>query len=209
MTDPLTDAGLPSAEVELERLLLGAQDASRGEVATRAHRLIDAHEHRVYTEAAGQMMTTEQIDQLLVLAEQRQAVHAWEQDERAFARAVRDAGRRHEQRRVEREREQAALDPLKSSDQVWAEAWVSACALADVPPDPDRPFLQEAIDLGHKVQRLMRRRSSRQRPLTAQERELLLGPVRLARQYVERDGRPFDPTAEASDLSSGRSPWAP
>ena len=38
-------------------------------------RLIDAHEHHVYTEAAGQMMTTEQIDRLLALAEQRQAVH--------------------------------------------------------------------------------------------------------------------------------------
>jgi len=204
MTSPTTGVDQATFEADLRRLLLVADEASRLDVATRVHRLLDTHEQQVYSVAAGHMMTGDQIDLLLALAEQRQAVHEWQRDPRAFARAVRQAREQHERQRTERERSMASLDGYKPSDQVWAEAWVSACALADVTPDPDRPHLQDAINLGRKVQAIMRRRSSRGRPLTAKEREILLGPVRLARQYIEQDGQPFDPTAEAAPLTADR-----
>ena len=208
MTSPTTATERATVEDELRRLLLNADETSRLDVVTRVHRRLDVHEQQVYAAAAGQLMTSDQIDQLLMLAEHRRAAHDWEQSSKAFSRAVHEARQRHEQRRADREQSMVALDAYKSSDQVWAEAWVSACALADVTPDPDRPHLQDAIDLGRKIQAIMRRRSSHRRPLTAKEREILLGPVRLARQYIEQDGQPFDPTAEAAAVltAEGRAP---
>lgn len=208
MTSSAPSMDRATIEADLRRLLLEADDASRPALVTRVHRRLDRYEQQVYTAAAGRLMTDDQIDLLLALAEHRRAVHEWEQDPTAFSRAVRRARQQHERTRIEREQSMAALDAHKSSDQVWAEAWVSACALADVTPDPERPYLQDAIDLGRKVQAVMRRRSSRRRPLTAKEREILLGPVRLARQYIEQDGQPFDPTAEAAAVlpAEGRAP---
>jgi hypothetical protein len=147
--------------------------------------VLDTAEQAIYAKGRTSLLTTEDIDLLQHIDEQRQVVHLLA-DEDAYAAAG-----------LERDQRQAEDDALKADEEIWAEAWASAQAMAQARPTDDSEEALSLRRMGRGLQRSMRDMSAARLPMSPEHRAILIEAISFARRFLLVDGQPFRPEVHA------------